>query len=32
MYPTVMQMAQESIDKKNASAEDADLSDDDDLV
>jgi len=32
MYPTVMQMAQESIDKKNASAEEADLSDDDDLV
>jgi hypothetical protein len=32
MYPTVMQMAQESIDKKNASAEEADLSDDLDLV
>lgn len=29
MYPTVMAMAQESIDKKNAAAEEADLSDDD---
>lgn len=32
MYPTVMVMAQEAIDKKNATAEEADLGEDDDLV